>query len=61
MQAKQMSLAWMSGTLPSYTHAAIIEICKVIQHTHGINHITNKLHRNKLELTYEFIGKNRKI
>jgi hypothetical protein len=26
------------------------------QHTYGINHITNKLHTNKLEFTYEFIG-----
>ncbi len=34
----------------------IIEICKVIQHTYGINHITNKFHRNKLEFTDEFIG-----
>jgi hypothetical protein len=28
----------------------------MIQHTYGINHITNNLHRNELEFTYEFIS-----
>ncbi len=31
-------------------------ILNLIQHKYGINHITKKLHRNKLEFTYEFIG-----
>jgi hypothetical protein len=29
---------------------------KVIQHIHGIEHITDKLHTKPLEFTYEFIG-----
>ncbi len=29
---------------------------KVIQHIHGIEHITDKLETKSLEFTYEFIG-----
>ena len=29
---------------------------KVIQHIHGIEHITDKLQTKSLEFTYEFIG-----
>jgi hypothetical protein len=31
-------------------------ILNLIQNTYGINHITNKFHRNELEFTNEFIG-----
>jgi hypothetical protein len=35
---------------------SLMKNIKVIQHVHGIEHITDKLQTKSLEFTYEFIG-----
>ena len=39
-----------------YSDCELMKNIKVIQHIHGIKHITDKLQAKSLEFTYDFIG-----